>query len=299
MHFFILDERNVWFEAAIAAAKNRGHTAQRIQRGSQILAAPPSDVGFIRPHARPEVLERNQEDYRLMCNTGITMIQDPYQMAVYEDKSTQWEYWSKWMPPTWRFVNLHSALEFAEKFPENETIVSKADEGASSVNVRIIRGRQHLIEHVRKIFERGISVNPCADTKELLLQNDYVLLQQFIPHTTTWRVNVIGTRIAGFMRYCYPDKPVAQTGNTDPIMEMTPQVESLFEFSRQVAKDIGTKWCAFDILDDNGTWRLIETSLAWPWPGVGKQAPFFGTSRHWGEMWEVMFDELEAGVWNE
>lgn len=295
MNFDILDERNVWFEAAIAAAERHGHLGRRIKRGSHAIGP---GIGFIRPHADPAVLEQNQEDYRLMCDAGLTMIQDPEQVAVYEDKSAQWQFWHKWMPTTWRHCSLEAALNFADDWPHDATIVSKADEGASSVNVRILQGRDALIRHIEQVFGRGVKVNPCSGG-ELILQSDYVLLQEFIPHQITWRVNLIGEQMAGFKRYCYPDKPVAQTGNTDPIMEMDDEVDSLFTFASVVGKDIGTKWCAFDILRAESGWKLLETSLAWPWPGVGKQAPFFGTNRRWGEMWDVMFDEFDRGVWHE
>lgn len=295
MNFDILDERNVWFEAAIAAAERAGHVGRRIRRGSHALGP---GIGFIRPHADPAILEQNQEDYRLMCDSGLTMIQDPEQVAVYEDKSAQWQFWGKWMPRTWRFCRPDDALHFIAQADCPEVLVSKADQGASSVNVRILKGRRAQIEHVERIFTQGLKVNPCSGG-DLILQTDYVLLQEFIPHEITWRVNIVGEQMAGFKRYCYPDKPVAQTGNTDPIMEMDDEVASVFGFAHTVAKDIGTKWCAFDILRYEGGWKLLETSLAWPWPGVGKQAPFFGTNRHWGEMWDVMFDEFNRGVWHE
>lgn len=294
MNFDILDERDVWYGPAIRAAQARGHLARRIRRGSHARGP---GIGFIRPHAEPSILEQNQEDYRLMCDSGLTMIQDPDQVAHYEDKTGQFHRWGKWMPRTWSLQRYEDAMMFAAGWGKDDWIVSKADEGASSVNVRILKGRAELIEHIENVFTYGVKVNPCAGG-ELILQNDYVLLQEFIPHQITWRVNVVGKQMAGFKRYCYPDKPVAQTGNTEPIMEMDPTVESLWIFAHKIRQDLDTRWCAFDILQTPDGWRLIETSLAWPWPGVGKQAPFFGANRHWGEIWEVMFDEFERGVWS-
>lgn len=295
MNFDILDERGVWFEPAIDAAERHGHIGRCIRRGSHARGP---GIGFIRPHAEPSILEQNQEDYRLMCDSGLTMIQDPEQVAVYEDKTAQWQFWSRFMPRTWVFQTKEHALAFASEWGLDDTIVSKANEGASSVNVRILQGRDALIHHICQVFDKGVKVNPCAGG-ELILQTDYVLLQEFVPHKITWRVNVIGRQLAGFKRYCYPERQVAQTGNTDPIMEMDSTVESLWAFAHELRASLDTRWCAFDILQYGTGWKLLETSLAWPWPGVGKQAPFFGANRHWGEMWDVMFDEFDKGVWNE
>lgn len=293
MNFQILDEREVWWKPAIEAARHRGYKTARITRGAH---AKGPGIGFIRPHADPEILSQNHKDYAAMEHAGLTMIQDQRQMAVYEDKTLQWQFWGGAMPLTRRFVRKQDALAFLDSVDYPGALVSKADEGASSENVRILMTRDEQIRHINQVFDRGIAVN-CCSGGATVVQNDYVLLQEFIPHTVTWRVNVVGTKLAAFMRYCYPDRPVAQTGNTKPVMEMTPEVESLFAFSRGIFAQLDTRWCAIDVLKHGDQWRLIETSLAWPWPGVGQQAPFFGTNRHWGEMWEVMFDEVEAGVW--
>lgn len=296
MKFFILDERHVWFEPALQTAAKRGYEGRRIRRGAETIGQ--EGVGFIRPHADPIALELNQEDFAHM-DRALTMIQDCHQVTCYEDKSLQVERWGRLMPPTWRFVRKQDALDFIAQRKGPKDIVSKADVGASSVNVRILKGYEAQRQHVLKVFDHGIPVNHCSGGAKSV-QKGYVLLQEFIPHAVTWRVNVVGRQLAGFMRYCYPDKEVAQTGNTDPILTLTPQVESLFDYARQVFSVIDTRWCAIDVLWDETSekWKLLETSLAWPWPGVGKQAPFFGTNRHWGEIWDVMFDELEAGVWS-
>lgn len=294
MDFIILDERDVWHGPAIAAASARGYNARRVF-GGQVPTGP--GIGFIRPHADPVRLEVNQEDYYLMQMAGLTMIQDPLQMSVYEDKSAQLQWFYEWMPTTKRFVRKEDALSFVRKCGF-DTLVSKADVGASSVNVRILKGRAEQEAHVNQLFDKGIRIDHCSGGHKSV-QKGYALLQEFIPHKITWRVNIVGTKMAVFKRYCYPDKPVAMTGNTEPVMELDAEIESLLDFARKFFSFADTKWCAVDILrDTSGKWKVIETSLAWPWPGVGKQAKFFGSSRNWDQMWDVMFDEFEAGVWS-
>ena len=293
MKFYVLDTRDVWHAAIIKSAKARGYSAKRIFRGEEVDS---DGFGFIRPHADPVELTKNQRDFDLMT-ARLTMIQDEMQVRLYENKSAQFERWSEWMPPTWRFTNCDEALQFCETsalYP----LVSKADVGASSVNVRILNDKHEAIAHVASLFAAGVPVNHCAGNARSV-QKGYALLQKFIPHTVTWRVNAVGTKRAAFMRYCYPDKPVAQTGNVEPVMTVTPQLESLLDFSNKFLAAADTKWCAIDVLQDGDQWLLLETSLAWPWPSPGRcnDAPFFGTNRRWIQMFDLMLDEVEAGTW--
>ena len=113
------------------------------------------------------------------------MLQDPTQIAVYEDKSAQVALWAEWMPDTWRFTDEAAAMALlaGATYP----LVSKADVGASSTNVRILETRAQAEQHVREVFGPGVSVHHgahCPRTK----QHGYVLLQRFIPHTITYRV---------------------------------------------------------------------------------------------------------------
>lgn len=297
-NFLCLDERDVWHQAACDAARRAGYGAMRVFSGNYFGTAGPYDVGFIRPHADWRRLPKNREDYSRMVASGLTMIQDQAQVDVYEDKSEQFRRWKTWMPDTWRFTDEQEAIAFVESadFP----IVSKADVGASSVNVRILNSKDEALIHVKQLFGGGISVHHganCPNTR----QKGYALLQRFIPHTTTYRVNAIGDARAIFFRYCYPDRPVAQTGNVEPAFELTDETESLLEFSDVIFADIGSKWCALDILRDKTGWKLIETSLAWPYPSPGacnSGTIFRSKNRKWIELFDCMFDEVERGAWS-
>jgi hypothetical protein len=293
MRFCILDEREVWHGPACKAARDRGYKAGRICRGNE---AKGPGIGFIRPHAHPQALERNQlEDWPSMIESGLTMIQDVKQVMYYESKIMQADAFGDWLPETHIFYHHEQALKYAQSCPL--PVVSKASEGASSVNVRVIRDRDDLIRHVNQAFGAGIEVAHCDSQGTKSRQHGYVIFQRFIPHDTTYRVNIIGRGRAIFKRFNYPDKPVAQTGNVEAVMAMDGKMESLLEYADKVASGIGTKWAALDILDDGGQWRLLETSLAWPWPGKGGDNPIFRTKRKWSGMWDALFDEVEAGEW--
>jgi len=299
----VLDERNVWWRPMIEAAAARGYSCNHIRRGREVGMLD-KGLGFIRPHADPAVLEQNQADYEHMAE-HLTMVQDRAQVEVYEDKSAQFWRWGKWMPPTWRFDNRQEALDFVAKY--NGRLVSKADVGASSYNVRVLDGPQQAVQHVRELFGRGVQVNHCAGgpggRNVVSMQRGYALLQEYIPHEVTWRVNKIGRCFAIFKRYNKPGTLTAQTGNVDGLKSadvIEQKLDTLLEFADAVANDIGSRWVALDILHRDGKWFLLETSLAWPWPSPGNcmEANFLGpTSRTWAGMWDLMLDEYEAGVW--
>ena len=291
MQFWILDEREVWHQAAIEAAKRAGHTGKRIFRGEEAREG----IGFIRPHAKPDALRRNHRDFDVMAGRCL-MVQDRKQVQFYEDKSAQFAEWGEFMPATRRFNDKHGAIAYLDRceFP----LVSKADVGASSVNVRILKSKDEAQRHIEQLFGAGIEVKHCAGGAKSR-QRGYALLQRFIPHTITWRVNAIGRGRAVFRRFCYADKPVAQTGNVEPVMAMTDEIESLLEFSDRFFQHARTNWCALDVLKDGDQWRMLETSLAWPWPSPGKcnEAPIFRTDHPWLGMFDAMFDELASGAW--
>jgi len=289
MHFWALDPYRTWAEAAIKAAQARGWQAKQILRGED---AGDEGYGFIRLSMYPSILAQNRRDYDAMA-ARLTMIQDRGQIEVYENKSEQFRRWGAWMPDTWRFENEAEALAFVAgaEYP----LVSKADVGASSVNVRILANRREAERHVTQAFGAGFYLQKSQ------VQRGYVLLQRFIPHRITYRVNALGDARAVFFRYCYPDRPVAQTGNVEPAFEMTDEVESLIDFADRFFAHAGTKWCAIDVLKDGDGWKLLETSEGWPWPSPGKcneGTIFRSKGRKWIEMFDVMCDEIERGAWS-
>lgn len=279
----------------LQAAHRRGWRAKRLTEAP----TKPSRYGFIRPH--PAFMPQHIEIDKAMRSLCGTMVQDRDQVVTYDNKALQSQLLYPWQPWTHFYTDKARAMGYAGRFP----VVSKAKEGASSVNVRIINSLQELHAHVERAFSpEGLPVSYCADGRTTR-QQGYVLLQEFIPHTVTWRVNIIGNRAAIFKRYNYPDRPVAQTGNTEGVMDPG-EHGGLLYYARHVAAALKTKWVALDILWDGerNKWALLETSLAWPWTrGEYADVPFLDLETNknngkWGDLWDVLYDQLEDGVFS-
>jgi hypothetical protein len=298
----VLDEREVWQGPLISAARQRGWHARRVLAGYD-TGATEKGFGFIRPHADPARLRINQSVDDPAMRARLRMFQDRAQIEVYENKTEQWRRWGRFMPETWLVTNRDQLDAIDLPFP----LVSKANEGASSVNVRILGDRDALRRHSAQVFTSGISVNCCAGSAKVT-QKDYLFLQRFIPHEITWRVNIVGRQLAIFRRFCYPTRPVAQTGNVEPVKIMDAVTHDLLQYAGAVFAALETRWCAIDVLRDGDRWRLLETSLAWPWPSPGdcdngvffieQDDAFVPSGRRWIDMMDVLLDEAEADVWN-
>lgn len=259
---------------------NRFYSADEVEGGYSLIF----------PHAHPATLLRDQQ-IALEVQRKSRMVTDIDQIMVYDNKRAQTQRWNKWMPDTWVFEDKESALSFAES--AEYTLISKADVGASSYNVRLIKNKADCITHIKEIFGKGLRVHHCDSQGTTSIQKDYVILQRFIPHDITYRVNIIGNQAAVFHRFCHKDRPMAQTGNVEP--SYSPD-DTLLEYARAVARYINSKWVALDILRDGDKWTLLETSLRWPWPSPGdcNNAPFTG-GKKWNDMWYVLCDEIEQG----
>ena len=304
--YTVLDAWTTWAAPSAEAAAKRGYDAKIVGNGNG--ASGRAGLAFIRPHAAPKKVQSMKDDTIMRGAAGVVMVQDRAQVEVFENKGEQFRRWGQFMPPTWRCTNRQTARATIESLPPEMVLVFKADEGASSSNVHVVSGRRAQHDHAHRIFTRGVRVRHCGGFTTL--QKNYVMFQRYIPHTVTWRVNLIGSKLAIFRRFNYPDRPVAQTGNVEPVMELTDEIHDLLAYAAKIGEAIGSKWVALDILRDNTgdkpAWVLLETSLGWPWPSPGDcdSAPFFmlnggrysRADYEWRTMWELMLDEYEAGV---
>ena len=286
MRCYVLDAKGHWFPALEAALRNVGGTVAHASTwdGGE-------GYGFVRPSPDPEPLRKHQGIYRELSRK-LKMVQDADHIDHYEDKSKQFALYGKWMPKTWRLTSLEDARETLKdaEYP----LVSKANEGSSSRNVRVLYSVDEALRLAECVFGSGIPVDLGRSEGR---QQGYMLLQEFIPHRITYRVNAIGSGRAIFFRYCHPDKPLAQTGNVEPCDFMTPEMESLLAWSDAFFSEAKTKWAGIDVLKQGNTWKLLETSLAWPWPSPGRcnEGPIFRSRHRWLGMFDVLAEDMDRG----
>lgn len=297
--FYIHDERDVWHEHIAASAHKYGFNPQRVFTGHKDFEI--GHWGFIRPHATPDRLLANIHDYGCMRNAGLKLVQDEHQVAFYDSKIRQLPLLRKWMPKTVLLLGEDEALAFLNSAGVDDLfpLVSKASEGASSMNVRFLNTRKDLAMHIEAVFKNGgLKVHHCDSKGTTSRQTGYLYLQEFVQHEFTYRVNIIGSGRVVFKRYNFPNRPAAQTGNVEGVYVHLP---ALLDFANKVASDIETEWCALDILECSpGDFVLLETSLAWPWPPEGKlkslaKVPIHGTRFKWGQLFDCMFEEIVYG----
>jgi hypothetical protein len=169
--FTILDAWQSWNQPAADAAAKRGYDAKIVASGAEAHGR--AGLGFIRPHAAPNK-QKSMRDDSLM-RSCLTMVQDRAQVDVFENKGEQFARWAEFMPPTWRFNARPTALKFADSADPHMVFVSKADEGASSSNIRILSTRAALKEHIKTVFMRGVRGRHCGG--HMTMPRTYIMLQ--------------------------------------------------------------------------------------------------------------------------
>jgi glutathione synthase/RimK-type ligase-like ATP-grasp enzyme len=273
-----------------AAARKRGHDSILFKDAAQVTA--PGYV-FMRLCQKQPRLAFDRAQYSALSQLpGRTFIQDDAQITAYEDKGYQVAQWGGFMPET-RVLSSRTAAELqgaAIPLP----LVSKSFIGSASHNVRLLKTAEDVRREVDMVFS--------ADGMQITsgVQRGYVLWQEFIPHSCTYRVTAVGNKRHVYGRFNYPDRPMAAPSKvvrTKPV-PMSDETESLLEFCNSFFAAAGTKWCAIDVLKDpRGGWKLLETALAWARGNdESGNAPFYGSKWSLNTQHELLLDEMEAGV---
>ncbi len=194
-----------------------------------LLATPSGSTSRFKLHCEERITILNT-----VC--GIAVFPTLEEIIVFENK----KYLSYWLaankiphPKTWVFYFEKEALEFAKKasFP----IVAKTNVGAGGSGVHFLHVSEDAVHYINKVFSgSGIkrTVGPkwrskgftrrvlskLTDFKELGLkiekykriiseiQKDFVLFQEYIPHTFEWRCVRIGESFFAHKKLTYHDK---------------------------------------------------------------------------------------------
>lgn len=226
-------------------------------------------------------------------------ITDRMQIDCYENKLLQAAIFGRWMPHTQTFLWYTDALNAIDRMCDADfPLVSKSSVGSASLNVRLLTSKDEARAELHKIFHGGLPIRqgPGPDA----LQKDYVLWQEFVPHEFTYRVTVVGSKYHVYKRFNFDDRPMAAPSKVKPTepAPLSPEIESLLDWSNQFFGSAGTKWCAIDVLKSCGHWALLETSLAWARGNdPAGNALFYGTKRSLNTQFDLLIDELERAPW--
>lgn len=294
MNLFFLDQTgSKWVGGAEQACSRAGWAFHRIARGAEMGAG----LGFIRCSANPVKLRTAVDDFMSMAERG-PVVQDQQQVILYDNKWAQAGLYKPygWLPETYLCSTENEARAAAKAL--GYPLVLKADAGAASANVRVVRHARGLEKVLRPVFRgAGWPILYCADGVSGR-QKGHVIVQRHIPHSVTWRVNAVGNGRAVFQRFNHPARGTAQMGNTQGVLVMDDTVASLLETADAVFETLGTQWCALDFLREGDRWWLLETSLAWPWAAQSKHGPtpIFRTGWTWEGMWDSMLEQAADGV---
>lgn len=291
MKIWCYEDTQGWGQGLCSAANNRGHDARMFFTYDQ----PDDGYLFFHMHNHPQVRARHK---RMMehfaTNSLLTLIPDFLSSQLYDDKVAQLRAFSKWMPRTHLIRSPTVAREMIERNELKVPFISKSAEGSSSHNVRLIRTLDEARVEIKQAFsDRGIA------QKHGQKQMSYLYWQELIEKNThDIRIIALGNQRLVLRRGNRDNVPFASgSGRLDHITQLDDECASALEFADRFFKEENQLWCGIDLVKDHEAdrWYLLETTVGWTLHGYF-QCKFFPDGRMGTEIWEVVLDEMEKGV---
>lgn len=276
-----------WGEMLYFEARRRGLPAALFKEAREVT---PGDVAFVHMHHAPNRRDRDKDVMRKLAARGVRTIPEPRSGVLYDDKAAQARELGRWMPRT---LMLKSATEAraaigALGFP----FMSKASEGASSHNVRLVKSREQAEREVQAAFS-GSGLKAHFGQR----QRGYLLWQEFCAgNDYDYRVIAIGRQRMMLRRYNRADRPMASgSGKLEPVTALDAETREVLAAANAFFEAEGFTWCGIDMVRDAaGRWVVLETTVGWTARGYVDCA-FVGTERTGADVWGVLIDEIAAG----
>ena len=246
--------RTDWGKTFKKAAKSLGIVCNLFTRAEEV---PDGAKAFVRLDQYKDEREKTKEMVEALHERGVTTLPTLRESRWYDDKVAQLYALRQWLPETWVIRDKTEGVEMVHTFPY--PLVSKASEGASSANVRLVEDVQQALTELDYIdeTERTLSYGR--------RQKGYVYFQRLIPaQSCDYRVNIIGDKFFGLIRDVPPgDFRASGGGLIKPFTMQTEREHAAVDFVQKIAKQLGTRWMCFDVVFQDGRPYVLEMSSSW------------------------------------
>ena len=291
MKLWCLDDRGGWGTNLRRAASRHGIPTDTF--ADRIEHIQPGDCAFMRINQGGARMEMDKALLRHLAAARVNVIPSVEDSEVYEDKLAQSELYAAFMPKTLVLRDAHAADRAVTTL--GYPFVSKSRTGSASRNCRMIYSPDQARREIGQAFGGGLEA---PHTLGEGVQRGYLIWQEFLPgNSYDYRVCKIGRRSMILRRYNRADVPFASgSGITEPVTALDDETAGVLAFANEFFDSRGTRWCGIDVVRDlHGRWRLLETTIGWSQKAYA-ECSFFGTSRTGAEMWDLVCDEIKAGV---
>lgn len=296
------DTQSRWGRMLFLEAKSRSWNAQLI-KSDDVVNEP--GYAFFRIDQFPPLIDKAKNVARsIIAKPGIIPIQSLEEIEDYEDKVRQAQRFGPYMP---QFVyetqpfNVQNAISTL-----GLPVISKAKDGSSCANVRVLNTVQEAMADANAVFGNGIQFRKHK-------QKGYLFWQRFLTgNDYIYRVVAVGRYRWLFREWNRPGQKVASgSGLYDPISVkvMNDEIRDVLHTTDEFFKAAKTNWMGIDVARDpvTGKWMVLETTLAWGMyaPGSSPDCQVLtadGVPHPKGykgaDIWKLLLDEIEEGVWN-
>lgn len=260
---YAYDDRKGWGREFKAAADRTKHG--RVKLFVRDKRVPDGGRAFVRLDQQGTQREVSRGIVEALYRRHVVTLPTHPEMLWYDDKVAQFDALRAWMPDTHVLKGARADAEALLDDIDSYRLggypfVSKAAEGASSANVRLIRSRAEAERELDKAFGPGIELSYGR------FQRGYVYWQRLVPdNPCDYRVCVVGPYLYGLVRRNRPDSFTASGSGDHYALTLADERERrAAELCIEIAQSIGTRWMAFDVVyDETGRPLVLEMSSAW------------------------------------
>lgn len=292
MKLWAYNDAHDWGSQLAALAASRGHDAHLFEDPRE----PDTGHVFFHMHHQPQVRILHKRCMAIMATRPELNLIPSYRLSnLFDDKVEQTRQLAKWMPRTYLFYSPATARKFLERGMQIP-FVSKTSEGESAHNVRLITDLAQAKQEIRYAFsDIGIK---CRHQQT---QRGYLLWQEHMPGDSDVRVIAVGRQRLILKRGGREDRAMAQGARAlVPVLKLDEEMAAALTTANHFFAGEDFKWCGADLVrDENGRWHITECTVRWTLHHY-YECPFFvdgvPTARCGNKIWEVLVDELEAGI---